>query len=64
MFLGAIILGFVTRMAFNRPTGLIPQSFDWGGNLLPLGRADAPAVPSLLMVLPQDRLPGPPAVTT
>ena len=43
-------------MAFPRPTGLMPQSFDWGGNL-------RLAVPMILLfivliVLPQDRLRG------
>ena len=47
-------------MAFNRPAGLIPKSFDWGGNF-------RLAVPMILLfivliVLPQDRLRG--AVTT
>ena len=31
-FVGAIVLGFATRMAFNKPAGLMPKSFDWGGN--------------------------------
>jgi branched-chain amino acid transport system permease protein len=55
-FVGAVVLGFATRMAFERPTGLMPKSFDWGGNL-------RLAVPMLLLfvvllVLPQDRLRG------
>src|SRR5882762_2711351 len=59
-FVGAIVLGFATRMAFQRPTGLMPKSFDWGGNL-------RIAVPMILLfivliVLPQDRLRG--AVTS
>ncbi|MDQ1435670.1 MAG: branched-chain amino acid transport system permease protein livM, partial [Actinomycetota bacterium] len=59
-FVGAVVLGFATRMAFQRPTGLMPKSFDWGGNL-------RIAVPMILLfivliVLPQDRLRG--AVTT
>ncbi len=32
-FVGAVVLGFATRMAFPRPTGLMPKNFDWGGNL-------------------------------
>jgi branched-subunit amino acid ABC-type transport system permease component len=55
-FLGATVLGFATRMAFERPTGLMPKSFDWRGNL-------RLAVPMLLLfvvllALPQDRLRG------
>jgi branched-chain amino acid transport system permease protein len=59
-FVGAVVLGFATRMAFQKPTGLMPKSFDWGGNL-------RIAVPMILLfivliVLPQDRLRG--AVTS
>jgi branched-chain amino acid transport system permease protein len=55
-FLGAVVLGFATRTAFERPTGLMPKSFDWRGNL-------RLAVPMLLLfvvllALPQDRLRG------
>jgi branched-chain amino acid transport system permease protein len=55
-----VVLGFATRMAFQKPTGLMPKSFDWGGNL-------RIAVPMILLfivliVLPQDRLRG--AVTS
>jgi branched-subunit amino acid ABC-type transport system permease component len=55
-FVGAVVLGFATRMAFERPTGLMPKSFDWRGNL-------RLAVPMLLLfvvllALPQDRLRG------
>jgi branched-subunit amino acid ABC-type transport system permease component len=55
-FGGAVVLGLATRMAFERPTGLMPKSFDWRGNL-------RLAVPMLLLfavlvVLPQDRLRG------
>jgi branched-subunit amino acid ABC-type transport system permease component len=55
-FVGAMVLGFATRMAFERPTGLMPKSFDWRGNL-------RLAVPMLilfvvLLALPQDRLRG------
>lgn len=55
-FVGAVVLGFATRMAFQRPSGLMPTSFDWGGNF-------RLAVPMLLLfvvllVLPQDRLRG------
>jgi branched-chain amino acid transport system permease protein len=55
-FVGAVVLGFATRMAFSRPTGLMPKNFDWGGNL-------RLAVPMILLfvvliVLPQDRLRG------
>src|SRR5437868_5621681 len=32
-FAGAVVLGLATRVAFERPTGLMPKSFDWGGNL-------------------------------
>ncbi len=61
-FVGALALGFATRAAFQRPTGLIPTSFDWGGNL-------RLAVPMLLLflvllVLPQDRLRGAVALRT
>ena len=59
-FVGAVVLGFATTLAFNRPTGLIPQSFDWGGNF----RLAVPMILLfiVLMVLPQDRLRG--AVTS
>ncbi len=55
-FVGAVVLGFATRMSFQRPTGLIPKSFDWGSNF-------RLAVPMILLfivliVLPQDRLRG------
>jgi len=55
-FVGAIVLGFATRMAFSRPTGLIPKDFDWGGNL----RLAVPMILLfvVLLVLPQDRLRG------
>ena len=55
-FAGAVVLGLVTRMAFERPTGLMPKSFDWGGNL----RLAAPMILLfiVLLVLPQDRLRG------
>jgi len=55
-FAGAVVLGLATRMAFTRPTGLMPKSFDWATNL-------RLAVPMILLflvlvVLPQDRLRG------
>ncbi len=55
-FVGAVVLGLATRMAFTRPTGLMPKSFDWATNL-------RLAVPMILLfivlvVLPQDRLRG------
>jgi branched-chain amino acid transport system permease protein len=55
-FVGAVVLGLATRMAFERPTGLMPKTFDWRGNL-------RLAVPMILLfvvlvVLPQDRLRG------
>lgn len=55
-FVGAVVLGFATRMAFQRPTGLMPKSFDWGGNL----RLAVPMILLfvVLLVLPQDRLRG------
>jgi branched-chain amino acid transport system permease protein len=55
-FVGAVVLGFATRMAFARPTGLIPTSFDWGSNL----RLAVPMILLfvVLLVLPQDRLRG------
>ncbi len=55
-FVGAIVLGFATRMAFPRPTGLMPKNFDWGGNL----RLAVPMILLfvVLLVLPQDRLRG------
>src|SRR5882757_7093063 len=59
-FVGAVVLGFATRMAFERPTGLMPKSFDWGGNF----RLAVPMILLfiVLLVLPQDRLRG--AVTS
>jgi branched-chain amino acid transport system permease protein len=55
-FVGAIVLGYATRMAFDRPTGLMPKSFEWGGNL----RLAVPMILLfvVLLVLPQDRLRG------
>ena len=55
-FVGAIVLGLATRMAFERPTGLMPTSFDWRGNL----RVAVPMILLfvVLLVLPQDRLRG------
>jgi branched-chain amino acid transport system permease protein len=55
-FVGAVVLGFATRMAFERPTGLMPKSFDWGGNF----RLAVPMILLfiVLLVLPQDRLRG------
>src|SRR5258708_8338445 len=55
-FVGAVLLGFATRMAFQKPTGLMPKSFDWGGNF----RLAVPMILLfvVLLVLPQDRLRG------
>jgi branched-chain amino acid transport system permease protein len=55
-FVGAIVLGLATRMAFERPTGLLPKSFDWRGNL----RLAVPMILlfAVLVALPQDRLRG------
>jgi branched-chain amino acid transport system permease protein len=55
-FVGAVVLGFATRMAFQKPTGLMPKSFDWGGNF----RLAVPMILLfiVLLVLPQDRLRG------
>src|SRR5439155_11994126 len=55
-FVGAVVLGFATRMAFEKPTGLMPKSFDWGSNL----RLAVPMILLfvVLLVLPQDRLRG------
>src|ERR1700722_3034529 len=55
-FAGAVVLGLATRMAFGKPAGLMPQSFDWGPNL----RLAVPMILLfiVLMVLPQDRLRG------
>ena len=55
-FVGAVVLGFATRMAFQRPSGLMPKSFDWGGNF----RLSVPMLLlfAVLLVLPQDRLRG------
>ncbi|CAN5719058.1 hypothetical protein BH10ACT1_BH10ACT1_05970 [soil metagenome] len=55
-FVGAIVLGLATRMAFEKPTGLMPTSFDWRGNL----RVAVPMIMLfvVLLVLPQDRLRG------
>lgn len=55
-FVGAVVLGFATRMAFERPTGLMPKDFDWGTNL----RLAVPMILLfiVLLVLPQDRLRG------
>src|SRR6202795_1060886 len=61
-FVGAVVLGLATTLAFNRPAGLIPQSFDWGGNF----RLAVPMILLfiVLMVLPQDRLRGAVATRT
>ncbi|HEV7527181.1 MAG TPA: ABC transporter permease [Acidimicrobiia bacterium] len=61
-FVGAVVLGFATRMAFERPTGLMPKSFDWGGNF----RLAVPMILLfvVLLVLPQDRLRGAVATRT
>jgi len=55
-FVGAVVLGFATRMAFERPTGLMPKTFDWRGNL----RLAVPMILLfvVLLALPQDRLRG------
>ena len=55
-FVGAVVLGLATRMAFERPTGLMPTTFDWRGNL----RLAVPMILLLvvLLALPQDRLRG------
>lgn len=55
-FVGAVVLGLATRMAFERPTGLFPKSFDWRGNL----RLAVPMILLFLVLvaLPQDRLRG------
>ncbi len=56
-FLGAIMLGFLTRMAFKRPAGFMPKSFDtWIDNL----RLATPMIMLfiVLLLLPQDRLRG------
>jgi branched-subunit amino acid ABC-type transport system permease component len=55
-YMGAIVLGFGTRAAFDRPTGLFPKSFDWRGNF----RLAVPMILLfiVLLVLPQDRLRG------
>jgi branched-chain amino acid transport system permease protein len=55
-FVGAVVLGFATRMAFQKPTGLMPKQFDWGGNF----RLAVPMILLfiVLLVLPQDRLRG------
>jgi ABC-type branched-subunit amino acid transport system permease subunit len=55
-FVGAAVLGFLTRMAFERPTGFMPKSFDWRGNL----RLAVPMILLfvVLLALPQDRLRG------
>lgn len=55
-FVGAVVLGLATRMAFEKPTGLMPTTFDWRGNL----RVAVPMILLfvVLLVLPQDRLRG------
>ena len=55
-FVGAVVLGFATRLAFERPTGLMPKTFDWSGSL----RLAVPMILLfvVLLVLPQDRLRG------
>lgn len=55
-FVGAVVLGLATRAAFERPTGLMPTSFDWRGNL----RLAVPMILLfvVLLALPQDRLRG------
>ena len=49
-------------MAFERPTGLMPKNFDWGGNF----RLAVPMILLfiVLLVLPQDRLRGAVALRT
>lgn len=55
-FVGAVVLGLATRMAFGRPSGLMPPSFDWRDNL----RLAVPMILLfvVLLALPQDRLRG------
>jgi len=61
-FVGAVVLGFATRMAFEKPTGLFPKNWDWGGNF----RLAVPMILLfvVLLVLPQDRLRGAVALRT
>ena len=61
-FVGAVVLGFATRMAFERPTGVFPKNWDWGGNF----RIAVPMILLfiVLLVLPQDRLRGAVALRT
>jgi len=61
-FVGAVVLGFATRMAFEKPTGLFPKNWDWGTNF----RLAVPMILLfiVLLVLPQDRLRGAVALRT
>ena len=61
-FVGAVVLGFATRMAFEKPTGVFPKNWDWGGNF----RLAVPMILLfvVLLVLPQDRLRGAVALRT
>jgi len=61
-FAGAIILGFVTRLAFKRPAGIMAKSWDWSDNV----RNSAPMILLfvVLLLLPQDRLRGAVVVRT
>ena len=56
-FAGAVLLGFLTRAAFKRPSGFMPKSWDtWVDNL----RLSVPMILLfvVLLLLPQDRLRG------
>jgi branched-chain amino acid transport system permease protein len=56
-FAGAVLLGFLTRAAFKRPSGFMPKGWDtWVDNL----RLAAPMILLfvVLLLLPQDRLRG------
>ena len=56
-FAGAVVLGLLTRMAFGRPAGFMPKTFeDWSTHL----RLAVPMILLfvVLLVLPQDRLRG------
>ncbi len=55
-YLGAVVIGIATRAAFEKPTGIMPRTWDWRGNL----RVAVPMIMLfiVLLVLPQDRLRG------
>lgn len=55
-YLGAVVIGIATRAAFEKPTGVMPKTWDWRSNF----RIAVPMIILfiILLVLPQDRLRG------